>query len=110
MLFRSSLSYANVVIEFGYSDKEFSLPPEHQIRLLKGKKDFITKELYELKRVLNDASSKALAEIDLGGLVGIPDEKGVIHTFTPHKKRNWRDTRDRDETILNLINQLKQNI
>jgi hypothetical protein len=99
------LSYANVDIKFGFTEQEFTLPPDHQIRLLKGEIEFLKKEFAELKELLRTQNTVAKVETQ-SGYVGIKDRDGVVQHFVKHSKRAWTSTEDRDKTILGFINQL----
>ena len=101
----TSLSYANVVIEFGFA-KEMSMPPGHEMRLIRGEIEFLRSEVAELKKLLSSTSASAVATLETGE-VGLVNENGVVHTFTKHTRTKWQNDTHRDTTVKMYVDILK---
>jgi hypothetical protein len=85
----------------------FAIPPEEQMRKLQAKLESFQSQLDEIRKMdLRDTVDNR--DIDTL-MVAFQKKDGTTVYLQKHVKRNFTSTSDRDETIENLVNQLKKN-
>ena len=98
----TSLSYMNVDVSFKLvDDKVLAAPPEHMMRLFMGKIEQLQKTVYELQETLSQKTIEApLVQNKAQQAFVLPNGEVVI--LDRHRKRKFKDQKDRDETFLRL--------
>mgnify|MGYP006908578009 CR=1 FL=1 len=109
---QTSLSYANVSVEFGIKDKNLSLPPEHQVRLLQGQIDFLMKMFTDLKKQRNEEASVDDLEqrnIVNKAEVSLYNNDNEIVTLKKHRRRNFKGDADLNKVVRDIWVLLESN-
>jgi hypothetical protein len=104
----TSLSYANVVVEFGFTDDALKVPAEHQIRLLMAKNAFLESEMKELKTMFSEFKTAKRENVDSNLVLFTNEAKETVY-LTKRAKTNFKSTADRDSAVKTVIDELKKN-
>ena len=106
----TSLSYANLVVKFGYDPKLFKIPPEELLRNLMHENAEMKREMAEFRKMITDqVKTIALEKPADESLALFTNKSGEEVSLPKRKKQVFTDNDEIDEALRHAIESLKTN-